>query len=250
MDLYGLIGKSLSHSFSQDLFRKKFQEENIEADYLLFELNQIGEIKEVMKANPNLKGLNVTIPYKEEIIPYLDQLTTEAEAVGAVNAVRVSPGGLMGTNTDVFGFQYALQELVPNPKPTKAIVLGRGGASKAVTYVLTQLDWIESVSVFNRNGNHNQIKSFQDLTDEVIAAHQLIINATPLGTHPRVDEFPPLPYSAISKEHLLFDLVYNPSETAFMRKGREKGALVSNGMRMLELQAKAAWDFWQERVSK
>ena len=235
----GLIGKSLSHSFSKNYFEEKFHREQIsDVSYSLFELADIEHLTDFIRQHPDLVGFNVTIPYKQAIIPYLDELSEEAEAVHAVNAVLIKRIGnqisTKGFNTDIFGFQKSLERM---SLPNRALVLGTGGAAAAVTYVLEQQGC--ACTAVSRNPERGL--PYSALTPDIIAHHKLIVNCTPLGTYPNINEKPDIPYEGISGEHFLYDLVYNPSETAFLREGSLRGAKTMNGMVMLHAQAEAAW---------
>lgn len=245
--LYGLIGRTLGHSFSRDFFNKKFEAEKIDAEYVNFELPDIGDLMEAIAESPNLCGLNVTIPYKEQIMPYLNGLSDNARAIGAVNTVAVdydSRGGitLTGHNTDVVGFTDSVRPLL-TPMMTHALVLGTGGASKAVVHGLRSLG-IEPALV-SRTPGEGHI-TYADITERVMEANKLIVNTTPLGMWPDVDTAPEIPYDLLTPDHLCYDLVYNPDITAFMRQASEHGARVKNGLEMLLLQAFAAWRIWQQ----
>ena len=249
MRQFGLIGRSLGHSFSQTYFSQKFHNQGLEADHRfdLFELAEIGELPALLRRYPNLAGLSVTVPYKEAIWPYLDTLAPSAQRVGAVNCIAVGAGGqLVGHNTDVVGFGESLRRWAPEllrQPAARALVLGTGGAAKAVEAALRELGmacWLVS-----RNPLAAGL-TYDDLTPDLVAAHPLIVNATPLGTFPNIEECPPLPYHALTPQHYLHDLVYNPTETTFLRRGREAGAHTKNGFEMLCLQAEAAWDIWNQ----
>ncbi len=250
MEIYGLIGYPLAHSFSSEFFNRKFQREGIHAEYLNFEIEEITEVRRVVLSNPHLKGLNVTIPHKETILPFLDEVTPEAKAIGAVNAIRVDrlPDNmhdyrLVGDNTDYVGFKESIAPLVNPIKHRNALILGTGGASKAVRCALTDIG-IEWKQV-SRTPTKEQL-GYDELSPEVLKRHTVIINATPVGTFPNVEQCPPIPYDCLTPDHLLYDLVYNPKETLFLKKGKERGASLKNGEEMLERQALAAWDFWNE----
>jgi len=244
MRQFGLIGRTLNYSFSQTYFAQKFYTLGLsDHEYELFELASVNELPGLLAAHPNLVGLNVTVPYKESVMLYLDELAPSATRVGAVNVIeRTAEGRLRGHNTDHSGFRESLRRFFPGQPEARALVLGTGGASKAVTVALQELN-IAYWTVSRDPLAHGL--SYADLTPAVVAAHSLIINATPLGTFPRIDECPPLPYEALTEQHYLHDLVYNPTETLFMAKGKEAGAQVKNGFEMLCLQAEAAWDIWQ-----
>ncbi|MDR2844152.1 MAG: shikimate dehydrogenase [Candidatus Symbiothrix sp.] len=245
MEQYGLIGYPLKHSFSIGFFNDKFTAERIDAEYVNFELASIKEVKAVLKEHPQLKGLNVTIPYKEQIIPYLDKLSDNAKLIGAVNVVKIERNKgkmkLTGYNSDIIGFKESIAPLL-KPHHQSALVLGTGGAAKAVFYGLQQLG-IRPVYV-SRKKTSDTILTYSDFTPEVMAAHTLIVNCTPVGMWPNMDEAPNIPYELVTEKHLLYDLLYNPNETMFMKKGLEQGAEVKNGLEMLLLQAFASWDFW------
>lgn len=241
---FGLIGRTLKHSFSQTYFTQKFHNLGLEdCRYELFELPEATDLAGLLSAHPHLAGLNVTIPYKEQIWPYLDELASSAARVGAVNVVEFTADDRrVGHNTDVVGFRESLARFYPHRDAgSRALVLGTGGASKAVEVALRDLGigyWLVSRNPLARG------LTYHDLTPEVVAAHPLIINTTPLGTYPNVADCPPLPYHALTPRHYLFDLIYNPAETRFLQQGREAGAHVLNGFEMLCLQAEAAWKIW------
>ena len=243
---FGLIGKSLSHSFSQTYFTQKFHSlELTDCSYELFELADIRELPGMLASHPDLVGLNITIPYKEQVLPFLHDVAPSAARVGAVNVIEITPEGkYIGHNTDYVGFRESLERFYPDRgEDVAALVLGTGGASKAVEVALRDLGiryWVVSRNPMSKG------LTYDDLTPTLVGAHSLIINATPLGTYPRVDEFPPLPYEVLSSQHYLYDLVYNPSETRFLQKGAEAGAHTTNGFEMLCLQAEAAWRIWNK----
>lgn len=246
MRLFGLIGFPLSHSFSAKYFAKKFESENIsDADYRLFPFEDISGIIPLIEQNHDLQGFNVTIPYKVAILPYLDAITEAAKSVGAVNCVKIerneSGNTLTGYNTDVYGFR---ESLVPALKTFhhKALVLGTGGAAKAVCYTLHELG-IKSTLV-SRSGNEESVLKYPQLNEEIIVDNLLIINTTPVGTYPDTEKCPDIPYQFLSNKHLLFDLIYNPAETLFLQLGHEAGAITLNGSKMLELQAEKSWEIW------
>ena len=244
MTEFGLIGRNISYSFSKHYFTKKFENEHLNCSYSNFDLKEIIEFPNILSTHPKLKGLNVTIPYKEEIIPFLDNLSKNARKIGAVNTIKISPNGnLKGYNTDYYGFKKALEPHLKSHHK-KALILGTGGASKAVAFALKKLDI--PYSFVSRTYTEHVNFIYSNLNDQIITSHQIIINCTPLGTHPIVDECPNLPYQCISNNHLLFDLIYNPSETLFLKKGKEQGAQILNGLTMLELQADKAWKIWNK----
>lgn len=248
--LYGLIGYPLGHSFSQDFFNRKFESENISARYINFEISEIGQLSKVLSENYNLVGFNVTIPFKEQVIGYLDALDPIAAEIGAVNVVKVSRLGagkvyLKGYNSDVIGFRDSLAQSIDVSKQSRALVLGTGGASKAVVAALRQLGVASTlVSRSERPG----VITYKDLTPELISDNKIIVNTTPLGMYPHVDECPDIPYEALTEQHLCYDLLYNPDVTLFMQRAAAHGAQVKNGLEMLLLQAFAAWNIWQKRV--
>lgn len=249
MQKYGLIGYPLTHSFSMGYFNEKFKAENIDAEYVNFEIPDIKIFKEIIEANPDLCGLNVTIPYKEQVIPYLDGLDKEtAGRIGAVNVIKIThlPKNkvkLVGYNSDILGFTESIQPLIM-PHHKNALILGTGGASKAVFYGLKDLG-IDSTFV-SRNKRGKRIITYDDLTEETFKDNTVIVNCTPVGMYPNVDDYPPIPYQYLSDKHLLYDLLYNPEETQFMAKGKAQGATVKNGLEMLLLQAFAAWKIWNK----
>lgn len=245
MKLVGLIGYPLSHSFSAGYFSEKFRKEGItDFQYFNFPLQDLSGFSELVRTYPELIGLNVTIPYKERIIAYIDKLDPVAEKIGAVNTLKFVPDGshrtIIGYNTDYWGFR---DSLLPNLDKThkNALILGTGGASKAVSFVLKELG-INYIFV-SRNPEKGEL-GYHDLCISVIEKHLLIINTTPLGTFPDINSFPDIPYDLLTPDHILYDLVYNPPETEFLRLGRQKGAHSINGQRMLELQAEKSWEIW------
>lgn len=250
MDKYGLIGYPLGHSFSIGYFNEKFQNEGIDAKYINFEIPNIEDLVEVIDSNPELKGLNVTIPYKEKVMFYLDSISPEARAIGAVNVIRITRKGnkvlLKGFNSDVIGFRQSIEPLLEKCHK-KALILGTGGASKAVDHGLRSLG-LETVFV-SRYERPDTIQ-YGMITPEVIQEYNVIVNCTPVGMYPHSDECPKLPYEAMNHETLLYDLLYNPDETLFMKKGAEHGATVKNGLEMLLLQAFSSWEFWTDECYK
>ena len=248
MDKYGLIGYPLGHSFSISYFNQKFEDEGINAKYENFEISSIDQLQEVLDTNPNLKGLNVTIPYKEKVMEYLDSITPEAQAIGAVNVIRVWQDGknlkLKGYNSDVIGFTQSIEPMLDPNWHKKALILGTGGASKAINYGLKSLG-LETVYVsrYERPGTIQ----YASITPEVVKEYNVIVNCTPVGMYPHTEECPPLPYEAMDHHNILYDLIYNPDETLFMKRGRQQGAEVKNGLEMLLLQAFASWEFWHEK---
>ncbi len=253
--LYGLIGFPLSHSFSQRYFTDKFVQEGLtHCTYKNFPINHIGELNNLLGQHQDLCGFNVTIPYKEQIIPYIDELDNISTEIGAVNTIQILRSGteiqLKGYNTDVYGFSRSLEEwftAYDRPLPKQALVLGTGGASKAVALALYRLD--VDVHLVSRNTGTNVYKAYGQLNAEDIASHHLIVNTSPLGMYPNISESPNIPYQYLTEQHFLYDLVYNPEETLFMSKGKEMGAVAHNGERMLHLQADEAWEIWQGNVA-
>ena len=250
MDTYGLIGFPLKHSFSSRFFTEKFEREQIDAEYLNFEIEDIHEIHSLILLHQQLKGLNVTIPYKEKVIPFLHGISPEAEKIGAVNVIRIErePSDisfyrLTGYNTDYIGFRDSLSPLLNPVIHRKALVLGTGGASKAVGQALSDLGiaW----SYVSRSPGENRFTYHAlSLSPKILSAYPIIINASPVGTFPQTDECPDIPYQYLTAKHLLYDLVYNPEETLFLKKGKAQGATTKNGKEMLEIQARAAWKIW------
>lgn len=241
--VYGLTGYPLGHSFSKAYFTEKFAREGIDARYENFEIDDIAMLPGLVSRIDNLRGFNVTIPYKQAVIPYLAELDESAASVGAVNVVRVtSDKSLKGYNSDIYGFVESLKPML-GATDRSALVLGVGGASLAVCHGLRSLG-IQVSRVSRRAGAGEYV--YADLTPELVAEHTVIVNTTPLGMYPKVDAAPDIPYSGVSSAHVCFDLVYNPAETRFMQLCAEQGAKVSNGLRMLHLQAEKAWEIWQQ----
>ncbi len=245
MKKYGLIGYPLTHSFSKRFFTEKFEKEKIDSTYDNFEIDSISKFPDIIKNNPEIIGLNVTIPYKEQVIPFLNELNDSALEIGAVNTIKISRSSsgilLKGFNTDTFGFESSLKPLLKEYHK-KALILGTGGASKALKYVLAKLG-IEFISASIEELKENEIR-YEEIDEQMIAERLLIVNATPLGTYPKVDASPNIPYEFITEKHLLFDLVYNPEVTQFMAKGKAKGAAVKNGYEMLLGQALKSYEIW------
>ena len=246
MDKYGLIGFPLGHSFSRNFFNEKFENEGIKAKYINFEIPQIEHLPEILASNPELKGLNVTIPYKQKVMAYLDELSPEAKAIGAVNVIRVSHKGkdvvLKGFNSDVIGFTRSIEPML-EPAHKKALILGTGGASKAIEYGLKTLG-LETLFV-SRTKKENTI-TYEEVTPEIIKEYNVIVNCTPLGMYPKADTCPDIPYEAMDGHTILYDLIYNPDETLFLTKGAKYSATTKNGLEMLLLQAFASWEFWND----
>ena len=244
MDKYGLIGYPLGHSFSISYFNEKFENEHIDAQYINYEIPAIDKLPEILASVPDLKGLNVTIPYKEKVISYLDSLSPEARAIGAVNVIQVDHKGsktiLRGYNSDVIGFTQSIEPML-EPIHKKALVLGTGGASKAIAYGLKSLGL--EVQFVSRTPKADAI-IYQQVDADMIREYNVIVNCTPLGMYPNVDTCPDLPYEAMNTHTILYDLIYNPDETLFMKRGAQHGATTKNGLEMLLLQAFASWNFW------
>ncbi|RYZ50452.1 MAG: shikimate dehydrogenase [Sphingobacteriales bacterium] len=238
--IFGLIGSYLGHSFSPGYFNSRFHAAGIDAIYKTFEIPSISEFPKLLQDNPGICGLNVTIPYKKAVIPYLDTMDYHASQIGAVNCIQVSESGLKGYNTDWLGFGKSISSRL-RPQHSKALILGNGGAAPAVRYWLDQ-HRIKSLTVTRTPQEETLL--FEDLRPEVLAEYKIIINTTPLGMSPEVQGFPPIPYEAINASHLLFDLIYNPAKTIFLREGENRGATVLNGLEMLHAQAEASWIIW------
>ena len=248
MDKYGLIGHPLGHSFSKRFFNEEFfPQHGIDATYVNYEIPDAGTLLDIVRDNPNLKGLNCTIPYKQDIIPLLDTLSPQAKRIGAVNVIKIQhndnplrPFTLTGYNSDIIGFSQSLRPLL-KPHHTKALILGTGGASKAICEAFKDLGI--ACTYVSRKARQGVV-DYASITSAAIQEYTIIVNCTPVGMFPHTDQAPELPYHALTERHLLYDLIYNPEETLFMRLGRERGATVKNGMEMLRLQALASWDFW------
>jgi shikimate dehydrogenase len=241
MKHYGLIGRPLGHSASARYFKAKFEREAIDAEYTLYELPEIGAVEELLPEN--IEGFNVTIPYKREIMPLLDEISPEAQAVGAVNCVKCSADRKVGYNTDVVGIRHSLDALLGSVEGVKALVLGTGGASQAVQYVLAERG-IEYLIISRDRVKGNL--TYEELTPEIVAEYRLIVNATPVGMFPHTEEAPTLPYEALTSDNYLFDTIYNPEQTKFLRLGASFGAHTMNGVVMFEAQAEASWRIWSD----
>lgn len=238
---FGLVGRNISYSFSKGYFAQKFLDLHLDGySYENFDLHQIDDFTQLIQKTKNLKGINVTIPYKEAILPFLDELDPKAKKIGAVNTIKISKNGLKGYNTDIYGFKRSLKPFLKEHHK-KALILGTGGASKAVAHVFTELG-IPYMFV-SRNPRDGEF-SYHDLTETVMGNYGIIVNATPLGTYPAIEMKPEIPYQWITKDHLLFDLIYNPEKTAFLAAGEKQGAVICNGLEMLRLQAEKAWEIW------
>ncbi len=246
MDIYGLIGKNISYSFSPDYFNKKFEQLGINAEYKIFELSEAREFPEFLARNPEIKGLSVTIPYKRALGQYMDFTDEPASICGSINSIKIdqknNKASLSGYNTDIIGFEKSIKPIIKNKKNIKALILGSGGGANSVAYVLRKLGIL--FCFVSRKPEKILHFNYSWLDEREMHDNLLIINTTPLGTHPNANEFPPIPYQYLTDKHILYDLVYNPSETLFLKKGREHGAYCINGLSMLELQADASWDIW------
>ncbi len=241
MKRFGLIGRTLKHSFSQAYFTKKFAEAGInDCVYQNFELSAINELPPLFERYPDLKGVNVTIPYKEDVLPYLAAMDEVVKEIGACNCIKADGGRLMGYNTDVVGFGQSLEPKL-KPHHRKALVLGTGGASKAIAFVLEQLNIRYALVSRTKAGTS---LCYDDLTEELVADHPLIINTTPLGMYPKMETSPAIPYQAITPAHFLYDIVYNPEKTVFLLEGEKQGAQICNGYEMLIGQAEESWRIW------
>jgi shikimate dehydrogenase len=244
---FGLIGKSLKHSFSKDYFEKKFKDLGLkDYTYTNFEIATIEEFKDLIKKHPQLRGLNVTFPYKESIVPYMQELSAEATATGAVNCIKIENGKLTGYNTDVYGFSQSIKPFL-DTNHSRALILGTGGAAKAVAYALKKT----GVDVYFATSSAKKTENtffYSEINEVAMNAFKLIINATPLGTFPNVNTCPPLPYHLFTKEHFAYDLVYNPEQTLFLKQAKEHGAATMNGLSMLHLQAEKSWEIWTSNL--
>lgn len=243
-NIFALVGRNISYSFSRQYFNTKFEKENLETnEYVNFDIQDISELpKKIKEHKKTLKGMNVTIPYKLDVFNYLDKFDKKALKVGAVNTIKITKKGkLKGFNTDIYGFKKSLKPLLKKGH-SKALILGTGGASKAVAYVLDELN-IKYKFVSRKPEGKKQI-AYEDISKDIIDTYKVIINCTPLGTYPNVENCPNIPYEHLTSEHLLYDLIYNPEKTTFLQKGAEKGAIIKNGYEMLEKQAEKAWKIW------
>ena len=245
---FGLIGYPLAHSFSQRYFTDKFTQEGVNAKYDKFEIESVDALADILDRSPDLVGLNVTIPHKEAVIPLLTDISDEARAIGAINVIKIATDDketrtLKGYNSDVYGFINSIRPLLNPAIHTKALVLGTGGASKAVVYGLNSLG-VETLLVSRTKGD--KTISYKELNKDTMDQHTVVVNCTPLGTFPKVEEAADIPYHYLSPRHLLYDLVYNPEVTEFLKRGLKYGAQTKNGAQMLELQAIKAWEIWNE----
>lgn len=248
-NIYGLIGLHLEHSFSENFFNQKFESEEINAKYVNFEIPHIDDFKRIIENNSNLNGLNVTIPYKEQIIPFLDEIDSTAKEIGAINVIKfiTNHNGvtkLKGYNTDVIGFYKSIKPLL-KPIHTHALILGTGGAAKAIAHGLKTIGL--KFKFVSRTPN-NEVLSYKELTPIVMDKYKVIINTTPLGMYPNINSCPNIPYEFISTNHICYDLTYNPDITLFLKNSKEQGATIKNGLEMLILQAEAAWEIWQQKI--
>ena len=237
---YGLIGKNIDYSFSKKFFSEKFEKENLNCIYSNFDIENISHVKSILQ-DDTINGFNVTIPYKEEILKFLDEIDEAAKTIGAVNTIKKINNKYIGFNTDFIGFEKSLIGLIENKKPENALILGSGGASKAVKYVLKKLNINYSI-VSRKSGKSEFI--YGDLNKRIISEHKLIINCTPVGTFPNTNECPDIPYSYLTRAHILYDLIYNPTQSLFLKKGMVFGCKIKNGLKMLEIQANESWRIW------
>lgn len=251
MKKYGLIGCPLGHSFSESYFNEKFENEHIDAQYFNYEIGNVDCLIELINSHPTLQGLNVTIPYKEQVLRYIDEMSDEAQAIGAVNVIRIERDAhglkLKGYNSDVIGFTQSIEPLLTR-RHKKALILGTGGSSKAVEYGLRKLG-LDTLLVSRRPQGKEKstpVIAYGQITPQTLNDYPVIVNCTPVGMYPHADECPDLPYEALGTHNLLYDLIYNPDETVFLKKGREQGATTKNGLEMLLLQAFASWEIWNQ----
>ena len=237
---YGLIGKNIDYSFSKKYFSKKFESENLNSTYSNFDIKNLSQIESILQNDRNY-GFNVTIPYKENIIKFLDEIDKAAADIGAVNTIKKINNKNIGYNTDCIGFERSLLSLIDKRKPENVLILGSGGASKAIKYVLKKLK-INYSTVSRHKGKSEFV--YRNLNNEIINRFKMIINCSPVGTFPKIKDCPNIPYKYLTKEHILYDLIYNPTETLFLKKGRELGCKTKNGLEMLEIQADESWRIW------
>lgn len=242
MDQYGLIGYPLSHTFSPNYFNQKFKDLHINAHYAAYPLENINQFCDLIQ-NTSFKGINVTIPYKESVIPFLDEIDPVAAAIGAVNTIFFKNGKTIGYNSDVIGFEKSLTSWLPHDVSLKALILGNGGAAKAVFYVLDQLGI--HYQIVSRDAKKGMV--YEDLSKDVIEDHKLIINTTPLGMYPAIDEAPKLPYYLLNEKYFLYDLIYNPEKTLFLTEGLNRNSKIKNGYDMLIHQAEGSWQIWNQK---
>jgi len=244
--LYGLIGGSLEHSFSAAYFNSKFEKENINASYENFEVAKTSDIKALFKDQKNLSGLNVTFPYKEDIIPYLDELSEDAKEISAVNVIEFKKGLKIGHNTDAPAFAQSLSEVIPSLKDRTALILGYGGASRAIEYALNKLD-LKTQLVSRKTLHKIDVIDYKQLKESGMHQYGLIVNCTPLGTYPHIETMVDIPYDQLSIQHFMYDLVYNPEVSSFLKEGLKKGIRTKNGSEMLKLQAELSWQIWNRK---
>jgi len=248
MDIYGLVGEKLTHSFSPDYFNKKFKKLGIKAEYKLFELKSADEFPEFIANHPEIKGLNITIPYKRSLSMYMDYINKPVQLTGSINTVKITQNGkgpiLSGYNTDIIGFEKSLKPLIKHKKNITALILGTGGSAKSIACVLRK----QGILFHFVSRNHREVlqNNYESITRETLSTNHLIINTTPVGMYPNSNDVPAIPFEFITNKHILFDLIYNPTETVFLKKGRARGALCTNGQNMLELQAQASWKIWKK----
>ncbi len=249
MRIYGLIGKTLHHSFSARYFSEKFRTDKIsDCQYLNFELEDLANELPLLKMNPEISGLNITIPYKTDIIPFLNKLTDECQKINACNCIKIKNREWIGYNTDIAGFEKSFTPLL-RPYHKRALVLGTGGASKAVVFVLEKLN-IEFLQVSRKKNESSSVISYDEINEVMMKEFQIVINTTPVGTSPNVNDCPDLPYQFITDRHYFFDLIYNPKKTLFLSHAEERGASVENGNKMLAIQADESWKIWNEKVEQ
>ncbi|GMT45535.1 MAG: shikimate 5-dehydrogenase [bacterium] len=248
MDIYGLIGKPLKHSFSGDYFAQKFEKKHIDAEYRLWELDDIPDLHSFAREHPQLRGLNITIPYKRTVVPALDELDAPAQIIGSVNVVKVNRKGgeilLRGYNTDVIGFERSLKPLVKGRKQLRALILGTGGSAHSVAFVLRRLGIY--FYYITRRPKKLEMLGYSWITPAIMNEFQLIVNTSPVGMYPDTEHAPVIPYEMLTPGHILFDLIYNPEETLFLKKGKAQGAIVKNGLEMLKIQAEESWKIWKK----
>jgi shikimate dehydrogenase len=249
MKTYGLIGYKLGHSFSQKFFTEKITAENLtNCEYVNFELDTIDDFPQIFNQGKRICGLNCTIPYKQQIIPFLNEIDAEAAQIGAINTIKVATKNgnqfLKGYNTDLYGFEHSIRPMLQE-KHRKALILGTGGASKAVRFFFDKMGISYLSATTKSEPDHNEI-SYANISPTLIKDHLIIVNATPLGMFPKIETYPDIPYDLITSNHILYDLVYNPDETLFLKKGKAKGAKTKNGLEMLHLQALRAWEIWNK----
>ena len=247
--IFGLIGKKLSHSFSAVYFNEKFKREKLPLEYQLFELKTIEELPQLLRNHPALRGFNVTIPYKESMLPYLDELDPLSAEIGVVNTIVVDPQTrrLKGYNTDIVGFTESIRSFIKDPTVCqKVLIVGNGASTKTVAFALRKFFGTQQITVLSRTRQPDTIL-YSECTPSVLREHHLIINTTPLGMFPAVDAFPPLAYEALGPEHYLYDLIYNPPTTLFLQKGNQQKCKTQNGLQMLHTQAEKSWEIWKKK---